>query len=285
MCREREQLIADLRKIQKNQYQLTDGEKAFDYIPLILQYIGDPEPELRDNLIYSTLCEWICEKEYFSEEELLYILSAIMDENHLFYYIGNDEDDTVFTRTFSVLVVVLILYQHRKKPFLEYNLFVKVKNDLIRYYREEKDLRGYLEDRGWAHGAAHGADAMNELIKCKESGEAVYSEVLEAVKKVLCNGKYAFSNEEDERITRVVYRLVKSNLMPHKAIDDWVEGLCQCCDWEKSRSQFVARVNTKNFIRCLYFKLMHNKSTLDIITTLFRAEEKLNRFLQVDKDI
>jgi len=285
MCSEREQLISDLRRLQKNQYQLAGGEKAFDYIPLMLQYIGDPDPELRDELIYSTLCEWICEKEYFSEDELLYILSVITNENHLFYHIGNDGDDTVFTRTFSVVAVVLILHQHRKRAFLEYDLFEKTKNDLIRYYREEKDLRGYLEDKGWAHGAAHGADAMNGLVQCKESGEAVYLEVLEAIKKVLYNGKYTFGNEEDERITLVVYRMIKYNLMPHKAISDWIEGLCQCCGWEKSRSQYVARVNTKNFIRSLYFKLMHNKSTLEIIKTLINVEEKLNRFIEIDKDI
>jgi hypothetical protein len=285
MCSKREQLLSDLRRIQKNQYQLDEGEKAFDHIPLMLEYIGDPDPELRDELIYSVLCEWICEKEYFSDDELLYILSVIIDEDYLFCHIGSDGDDTVFIRTFSVLVAVLILYRHRKKPFLDYNMFIKLKNDLIRYYTEEKDLRGYTEDKGWAHGAAHGADALDEIILCKECDENLCTEILEAIKKVLHNGKYIFCNEEDERIARAVYRMIKGDLFPYQSIVDWIEGLCRCCNWEYSRSQYVARVNTKNFIRCLYFKFMHSKSNLDITNVLFCAEEKVNRFFQIDKNI
>lgn len=282
---EKEQLKLDLLRIEKNQYELAEGETVSDYIPLMLQYIGDIDSELRDDLIYNTLCEWICEKEYFSEEELVHMLSILMDDKHLFYHIGNDEDDTVFTRTFSVLAIVLILSEHRKKPFIEYHLFIKTKNNLIKYYQEEKDLLGFSNQKGWAHGAAHGADAMDELVQCEESDEAVCKEMLEAIQKVLFNGKYNFCNEEDERITRVIMRIIKENCMSYENLSNWIEGLAQCCDWEKDRNQYVTRINTKNFIRCLYFKLMHYDNTLSIINTIFKVEEKLNRFLLVDEEL
>lgn len=281
----KEQLLLDLSRIRENKYNLVEGESISVYTDLMLRYIGDTNPELRDELIYATFCEWICEKEYFNEEELRHMLIILMDENHLFYHIGNDGDDTVFTRTFSMLVVVLILCQHRKKPILNYDMFVRVKNDLIRYYEEEKDFRGYIEEYGWAHGAAHGADAMGELVQCKESDDTIYQEILKAIQKVLYNGKYLFCNEEDERIARVVFRMIKGNLMPYQLINDWIEELSQCCGWESTRRQYVARVNTKNFVRCLYFKLMHNQNAIYISNTLFNLERRLNRFLLVDKSI
>jgi hypothetical protein len=285
MHSEKQQLKSDLQRMKKNQFELSEGEGVSDYISLMLQYIGDTDAELRDDLIYETFCEWICEKEYFNGEELLHILSILLDEKHLFYHIGNDEDDTVFTRTFSVLVIVLIIFQHRKKPFIAHDLFIKIKDNLIRYYEEERDLRGFLGEKGWAHGAAHGADAMDELIQCEESDEVVYQQVLGAIQKVLFNGKYSFSNEEDERITRVILRIIKRNCMSNKSLSNWIEGLSQCCDWEKDRNQYVTRINTKNFIRCLYFKLMHYDNTLDIINVVFKVEERLNRFLIVDKEL
>lgn len=281
----KEQLLWDLSRIRNNKYNLAEGESISVYTNLMLQYIGDIDPGLRDDLIYTTFCEWICEKEYFKGEELTSMLNILTDENHLFYHIGNDGDDTVFTRTFSILVVVLILSQHRKKSILNYDMFVKIKNDLIRYYMEEMDFRGYTDEYGWAHGAAHGADAMDELIQCKESDDTIYQEVLDAIQKVLHNEKYLLCNEEDERITRVVYRMIKRNLVPYHVINDWIDELSHCCDWERTRSQYIARVNTKNFVRCLYFKLMHNQNAIDISNTLFNIEARLNRFLLVDKNI
>lgn len=282
---EKEQLLLDLKKIRENKYNLDEGESIFAYTDLMLKYIGDTNSELRDDLICTTFYEWICEKEYFSQEELRHMLIILMDENHLFYHIGNDGDNTVFTRTFSILVVTLILYQHRKKSILTYDMFVKVKNNLIRYYQEEKDFRGYIDEYGWAHGAAHGADAMDELIQCKESDDTIYQEILQAIKRVLYNGKYIFYNEEDERITLLVYRIIKKNLIPYQLINNWIEELSCCCDWERTRRQYVVRVNTKNFVRCLYFRLMHNQTSNDISNTLFNVEGRLNRFLMADQDI
>lgn len=281
----REQLLLDLRRIEGNKYTLSEGECRSQYVEVMLQYIGDTDPDLRDELIYSTFNEWICEKEYFSDNDLLNMLNTLIDENHLFYHIGNDEDDSVFTRTFSILVVVLILIQHRKSAILDYDRFIEVKNAVIQYYMEERDLRGYIEQYGWAHGAAHGSDALDELVQCKESNDVILQEILESIKVVLYNEKYLLCNEEDERIARVVYRMIKNQSIPDRLMNNWLEGLSQCCDSEKARKQYVARVNTKNFIRCLYFKLIHNQAAKDISNTLLHIEGKLNTFIQIDKDI
>jgi hypothetical protein len=141
---QKEYLLSNLQRIQKNKYVLDEGESVGDYVPLMLQYIGDIDPELRDDLIYSTFCEWIYEKELFGNEELVNIVDILIDENHLFFHIGDDMNETVFTRTFSVLVIVLILAKHREKPFLDSNEFAKIRDSIILYYNEEKDLRGYF---------------------------------------------------------------------------------------------------------------------------------------------
>lgn len=281
----REQLIIDLRKIRENQYRVAEGQNPWEYILSMLNHIGDIDPELRDDLIYNTFCEWIDVKEFFNEDQIRYILSTLMDKEHLFYQIGSDGNDSVFTRTFSVLVVVLILNRHRKKAFLSVDEFTDIKNKLIEYYTSEIDLRGYIQKMEWAHAAAHGADVMDELVQCHECNEDMIKEILNAFKKIMYNRKYIFHNEEDERISRVVFRIIKGNLLSKQAIIKWLEELSECTKWQSDRMQYVARVNTKNFIRCLYFKIMHYDSTLDIINTIFNVEERLNRFLKIDKEL
>lgn len=285
MNNKREQLILELRKIQENQYMVAEEQDPWDYVLQMLDHIGDTDSEFRDDLIYNTFSEWIEEKEFFNEEQLKYILAILMDNEHLFYQIGSDGNDSVFTRTFSALVVVLVLIRHRKKAFLSTAEFTDIKNKVIEYYISEKDLRGYIEKSEWAHAAAHGADVMDELVQCRECNEDIIKEILNAFKKILHNGKYIFHTEEDERICRVVFRIMKGNLLSNQGIINWIEELSECASWQNNRIQYIARVNSKNFIRCLYFKTMHYDSTLDLINVIFNAEEKLNRFHKIDLEL
>ncbi|WP_313184113.1 DUF2785 domain-containing protein [Lacrimispora sp.] len=285
MNNKREQLISELRKIQENQYMVAEEQDPWDYVLQMLDHIGDTDSEFRDDLIYNTFSEWIEEKEFFNEEQLKYILAILMDNEHLFYQIGSDGNDSVFTRTFSALVVVLVLIRHRKKAFLSTAEFTDIKNKVIEYYISEKDLRGYIEKSEWAHAAAHGADVMDELVQCRECNEDIIKEILNAFKKILHNGKYIFHTEEDERICRVVFRIMKGNLLSNQGIINWIEELSECAGWQNNRIQYIARVNSKNFIRCLYFKTMHYDNTLDLINVIFNAEEKLNRFHKIDLEL
>lgn len=274
----RKQLMIDLQRIEENDYELGRGENLRDYVKLLLEYIGDPQPELRDNLIYSTFSKWINEKHWFSNAELRELLRILLGERYLFYYIGNKEDQTVYTRTFSVLVIALILQRHREQPLLDHIDFTNVKQALIRYYEEERDLRGYMEEEGWAHAAAHGADALDELVLCSESDAAVREEVLAVIQRMLYNDQYIFRDEEDERIATIVATIIHHQLLSQQSITEWIISLAQCSDWPRSHGQYVARVNTKNFLRSLYFRLRLTKGDLDILDVLLKSGNDLNNF-------
>ncbi|OMC75121.1 hypothetical protein BK121_03700 [Paenibacillus odorifer] len=279
MINSREQLMIDLQRIEENDYELRSGEDIKDYVKLMLEHIGDPEPVLRDELIYSTFYKWINEKRWFNDAELRELLWILLDEQHLFYHIGNKEDLTVYTRTFSVLVVALILQRHREKVILDSSEFIKVKQGLIRYYEEERDLRGYMEKEGWAHAAAHGADALDELVLCSESDAAVREEVLAVIQKMLYNDQYIFRDEDDERIATIIVTIIDHHLLPQQSITDWILNLAQCGSWPRSHSQYVNRINTKNFLRSLYFRLLLTEKNMDIVDVLLKTEKNLNEFV------
>ena len=98
MHNEKQQLIIDLRRIRDNDYNLNEGEMASHYLDLMLKYIGDPDPELRDGLIYLTFVYWIEDKKYFSNEELCDLLNILISEDHLFYNIGSENIQFRFTK-------------------------------------------------------------------------------------------------------------------------------------------------------------------------------------------
>ncbi|MNI55417.1 hypothetical protein D3C73_1103680 [compost metagenome] len=223
---------------------------------------------------------WIREQEMFDADELRELLAELLDERHLFYGIGHVEDSSVFTRTFSVLVVVLIVQRHVKEPFLGAEEFRNLKVSLLRYYRDENDLRGYVEEGGWAHAAAHGADALNELVKCPESGVQVQLEVLEAIEDMLQNRMWLFSEEEDERLATIVDTMITEERLGEAAVTSWLTGLSECIDWTQDRRQRIASVNCKNFLRCLYFRRSREKRSGGILTALLAAEAALNKFVR-----
>ncbi|AIQ17731.1 hypothetical protein H70357_14480 [Paenibacillus sp. FSL H7-0357] len=271
-------LKLDLQRIEEEHYQLRDGEVAGDYISRMLEYIGDPDPELRDLLIYPTFYEWISEQQLFTADELRSLLGVLTDERHLFYDIGGSGDQSVFTRTFSVLPAALIIQQHRLQPFLEEADFMSLKDSLLRYYRTEKDLRGYLEENGWAHAAAHAADALDELVKCPESDAAVQLEVLDAVQGMLQNGTYIFNEEEDERIATIVDSMVFHSLLPEEQLAGWISALGECGSLPRTRSVDINRINCKNFLRALYFRRGSHIRGQQLEEAFMSAEINLNKF-------
>lgn len=276
----RERLMMDLHRIKEENYQLREGEQLQEFVALMLQHIGDPDPELRDDLIYSTFYNWIHVQKQFSDFEMLNLIKTLINEHYLFNHIGNEGDLTVLIRAFSVLQIALILRRHRERPFLNQNDFENVKHALIRYYREEKDLRGYLPEEGWAHSAAHGADALVELVQCPESEAELQREILEAVQGMLQNGRHIFSEEEDERIATIVDTMINENLLPQQEIVSWISGLAQCGSWPRNRGQSISRVNCKNILRCLYFRREKDKQVDNLSTFIQEAEKQLNRFSQ-----
>src|SRR5574342_44321 len=87
--------------------------------------IGSTDSELRDKLIY-TAFYYLIKQDYLNELQLTHLLETCLDENHLFLSIGSTDDDSVFTRAFSSLVVALILGKDSSDRFLSDALVIHV---------------------------------------------------------------------------------------------------------------------------------------------------------------
>ncbi len=271
MVNERDSLIIYLQKLKENKYKISNHYELDIYVPLMLKYIGDTDPILRDNLIYTTFNKWVLKLKYFTENELLDILNTVVDKNHMFFHIGNRDDFTVFTRSFSVIIICLILRRHREKPFLSKDEYMMVKNSLIEYYRKEKDLRGYIENYGWAHSAAHGADGFFEIVLSKECTVEICSDILDSIMNKLLNGYYIFCHEEDERMVNVVNAIYARKFFSIEKFEMWLMLLEKCLDNFNGYNKYLSKINVKNFMRSLSFKtrdLRYDEEVANLIHNL-----------------
>ncbi|WBW96761.1 DUF2785 domain-containing protein [Oceanirhabdus sp. W0125-5] len=281
MYNEREQLRIDLKRIKANDYNLSKGEKASDYLDLMLKFNGDTDSELRDSLILNTFVYWIEDKGYFSSQELIDLLNRIISKDYIFYNIGNENDDSVFKRSFSILLVNPILCVHMNSQFLDRDMILKIKDALIRYLNEEKDLRGYVQEKGWAHTLAHAADGIDILLNCEGINEEVCKEVLLTIENKYLEGKYFLCAEEDERLINIIYfNIIEDKLLSDDYICNWIKGFTKVLEIKDKTTKFKARTNVKNLLRSLYFRMLHLKNNEQISKTILDVEKNLNLYLE-----
>jgi hypothetical protein len=274
MTLEENSLLEELTKIEDNNYLL---ERKEDYYTLgleMMKNIGSLNPRLRDELIYGVLCNWISENR-FTHEQLTDFLDISLDKCHIFYKLNENDEDGVFKRTFSVLIIALILHEHRKDSFLSKERVYEVKEKLIKYMLEERDVRGYVEVKGWAHSAAHTADALDELAKCNCFNKNDLIDILNSIKAKVCIGHYVYIDEESERMVTAVESIFYKKQLSDSEIIDWLQGFII----ENPKGSYINRyhlkVNIKGFLRSLYFRLLEKENSKFIIEEIIKILNKL----------
>src|SRR5512135_2288376 len=112
------ELKEKLQRAAQNDFRLSENENLSELIPEMLHHIGSTDSDLRDELIYSAFGTWILHHNAIDSQQLRRILPIALDEQHMLYKLGEQNTDSVFTRSFSVLLVPLLLIAHRTHPFL-----------------------------------------------------------------------------------------------------------------------------------------------------------------------
>ena len=113
-----------LKEIKEDNYRVPAEVNVNELVTKMIYDIGSTDPELRDKLIYSVMYHWITNNE-IATDKLKELLAISMDDNHLFFKIGETNTDSVFTRSFSILLIPLILINNRQFKFLSERILKK----------------------------------------------------------------------------------------------------------------------------------------------------------------
>ncbi|MEK4521814.1 DUF2785 domain-containing protein [Psychrobacillus sp. FSL W7-1457] len=244
-----------LREWQNEKGELENFEEV---IKEMLIHIGSVDAELRDSLIYSTFYGLI-KNDKLSNDLMLKILDICLTEEYLFKGIGEQDTDTVFTRSFSSLVIALIVEKDKTKEFLEKQQLEEVYKKTITYLLTEKDVRGYVDGKGWAHSIAHGADLFESIISHPSYDLLHAEECLNVIKACIWKDT-VLQDDEDERLIFAVEALIEQGLLEEMLVE-WVhnfESLLGTSLKEQNRIVFYKyRSNVMNFLKSLYFRLTY----------------------------
>ena len=271
---EKQTLKTLLSDIKDNEYAVPEGVNPYKLSVDMMEYIGDIDGELRDDLICSVLLEWIM-TDVLTPEEAYHIFLIALDEKHIFNGLGK-VDDTVFDRTFSVLVSACITYKH--KNFLPDNDILKAFNKVLKFYNEDKDVRGFVEGKSWAHGAAHGADALMELAKCEVIGYEQLKEILNAIYKKINVNYYGYINNEDERMISAVKEVLERDIIPVEEIEEWIRSFGKIEKTGILPDDLFIEFNVTLFLKSLYFRLVDNTKYEQLAKIVKEVLKKTSRF-------
>ena len=92
------------------------------------------------------------QNDLLSEEQLRWLTDYLVSDEQLFAHILEPQNDAIYRRSFSVLVLSLLLFSNRiKTPFMSETQLNHVIDQVALYAALERDGRGFIDENGWAH--------------------------------------------------------------------------------------------------------------------------------------
>jgi hypothetical protein len=229
------------------------GDRPLDDLTAELTtMLGSPEPHLRDRVGYGTLATWIRRGVY---DELLTGLGDGMAaglENGL----GDRGTDTVFRRSFSALLLAECVDRDNAEHLLPPIRILQWGDRIAAWYVREQDLRGYVPGKGWAHAAAHGADAIGVLARSEAFDTPELTVLLDVLAdRLLLPTEELFVTGEPDRMAAAVVRVLRRDLVPLSVLEPWVGRLATGAMPAATDNPYPATHNVQAFLRALHLQV------------------------------
>ena len=234
--------------------QLESGKLSFtdNQIDFMLQNIGNLDPYLRDDVVYTLLARGFTENSFIPEQKAKIVTTFISSRN-LFKGIEQPQNDLIFLRTFNALLGELILESDNDKPILTDSERQLLFDWSIRYLKEEKDFRGYVTTKGWAHSVAHGSDFLGATLSHHDFKPKSVSAIFDVITSIFQNLKNPFVDDEEQRIAFAFFQGVHFQKIASADFNSFVD------DFDKQIYQQLLHDDRANWY-CLssWFRLLQN---------------------------
>lgn len=241
-----------IAEIVKAQGEVPAGCNAHAFAKEILPLLGTTNGRLREWRVLGILALWVGRR-VMSDDEIRDLLWTVADDRHLFHGIGESGTDTVFMRSFSVLLLGAFSEAHRERAFLAAEEVRRLLETVVRYLGEEVDLRGFVSsEKLWAHACAHAADTLGRLAPCPELAAADLVSALEGIGRKATTDRVAFVFEEDARLAAAAVEILKLGIVPDARVAAWAASLVPPVHFSDDLPSVLYRyVNARNFLRGL----------------------------------
>jgi hypothetical protein len=221
----------------------------------LTRMLGDPDPALRDGTAYPTLTTWI-ERGVYDD-----LLAGLGDGMAMGLRVGVGEQgtDTVFRRSFSALVLGECIARDNRRPLLPGAKILEWGDRVATWLLGERDLRGWVPSKGWAHAVAHGADTLATLADSPHLATAELTVLLDVIAdRVLLPVDRLFAAGEPDRLALATMNVLRRNVVPLRVLEPWIARIAATAGRRSSydnRDPYLVGGNAQAFLRALYLQL------------------------------
>ncbi|MBI5959222.1 MAG: DUF2785 domain-containing protein [Chloroflexi bacterium] len=241
-------------------YAIPQGYSVGGLTPELVSYLGSTDPDLRDEIAYSVMSRWVINGLYTPADLRLLIDTFAAN---LTRGIGEMDTDTVFLRSFSVLMLAAsVYYDNHKQPYLNEQEVRSLFEQTLAYFSAEKDVRGFVPGKGWAHSCAHTADLLDEFALHRFMTAADLDRILNAfADKVMAQSGVIYLYSEDDRMSFAALSALKRERLTREQVAAWFNRMGGLVERLGRANIFAdpallsAYHNTKNFLRSLTLRL------------------------------
>lgn len=241
-----------------------------DALCYMMAHIGDPDPQVRDDLVYGAWCDCL-ESSRIDVRQKTEVLHDLLDGGYLCVGLKEGDAQSVLTRSYTALFLAALLEDTLKTPWMAAEDQERLMRQTFCWLMQEEDVRGWDEQLGWVHAFAHGADLLAAIVPLEICDEKACADILEILQSALSSEKVFLWGEED-RLSRVLIRMFQRGKLSEAGWMAWGHAVeAACATWKSSRKWSL-------FLQSLYFKLRFEG--LDTPKVLHHIERYLRKRYQ-----
>jgi len=210
--------------------------------------LGSPDPHLREEIAAGTLSQLIVVERALSPAQLRSLHGRACSDSGALHRIGESGTDSVFGRSFSILLLAFIHAEDNRSQFLSGAEWEVGLETMIRYGESERDVRAQIPGCGWAHAIAHASDLADELARSARCSRPAGRRILSALRELVGRAEEPFGGEEEDRVGLALAALINQRLIS-------VEDVAREVPTTETEPGAAARANWKAIARALYFRL------------------------------
>ena len=251
------------QQVRSAEMKVPEDRPLADLTAELTTMLGSTDPVERDEFAYPILATWISEGVY---DDLLAGLGDGMTAG-LTQGLGESDTDSVFRRSFSALVLAECIERDNAESLLPPAKILDWGDRVTGWVVRERDVRGFVAGKGWAHAIAHGADALGCLAASPHFGLNELTVLLDVIAdRILIETPAPLASGEPDRLALATMAIFRRRLVPLRIIEPWLARLTAAATatGAPDLDPYRTTANPEAFLRALHIQVAFAPEPIDV---------------------
>lgn len=251
---------ADLMQLKQSQFVVTSADERNRLATALLACLDDPDPAMRDGVVFEGLSQWLRAKSLTSDTVLA--LEASLRKT-----LTGEPDSAGFRHPFALLILSEVARVDRIEPVFSDATRAALVDLAATSLMRIDDYRGFDPRAGWRHGVAHASDLALQLALNPRVGADGLKRLMDAVAaQVAPKGAHSYIFGEPERLARPVVFAYRRGLLAASFWESWFAAIGNprpLADWGASFQSVDGLARRHNTLAFLHGVAYAGRSTGD----------------------